>query len=180
MSKNSIKSTLLLTALLLCWMDRSEAGVWDTMDVGFRFGYPLERNDGDFWQYELYGAWRLPFSSTFRCGWRMETLLDVTLAQQDGEGDQGRKISTSGELLFHSPQGRWPLLAGLGVGVLAEEEVGDVDYAGPVFFIFNGGPSYWFSDKVSLGYRYHHESNGSIYDKNPSVNMHQLEVRISF
>jgi len=32
----------------------------------------------------------------------------------------------------------------------------------------------------SLEYGYHHKSNGSIYDKNPTLNMHPFELRIWF
>jgi hypothetical protein len=31
-----------------------------------------------------------------------------------------------------------------------------------------------------LGYRYSHMSNGSIYDKNPSLNLNMVELRFTF
>lgn len=147
---------------------------------GTRVGTTAGGNNGDFEQYDIFGSFKLPWGTDLGDGWQLETGLDVTLAIQDGEGESGGKGSVAGEVYFFSPARKVSLIAGLGVGLLEKEVYGEIDYAGPVFFLFNGGLNYWFNQSFSLGYRFHHESNGSIYDKNPSLNMHQLELRLHF
>lgn len=148
--------------------------------VGTRVGTTTGGNDGDFEQYELFAAFKLPWATEFSNSYQLETQAELIAGLQDGEEDQGGKFAGAFDLYLFSPGRKVSFMGGLGVGYLFEEELDDIDYAGPVFFLFHTGLNYWFSPSFSLGYRLLHESNGSLYDKNPGLNMHQLELRMHF
>ena len=148
--------------------------------VGGRVGTTTGGNDGDFEQYELFAAFKLPWAHEYTNRYQLETQAEFIAGLQDGEGENGGKLAGAFDLYLVSPTRKVSAMVGMGVGYMQEEQFGEVDYAGPVFFLFHTGLNYWFVPSFSLGYRYLHESNGSMYDKNPSLNMHQLEVRFHF
>lgn len=172
--------TVILTVFF--WMTSSNAEILDSgnFTLGARVGTTTGGNDGDFEQYELFGALKLPWATEFANRYQLETQAEVILGIQDGEGDTGGKFAGAFDLYLFSPGRKVSFMGGLGAGYRQEEELGDVDYSGPVFFLFHTGLNYWFSPTFSLGYRFHHESSGSLYDKNPSLNLHQLELRLHF
>jgi hypothetical protein len=147
---------------------------------GTRLATVLDDEDGDFQQYEIFGAWPLPWKSRFSSGWQLEPMLDLSVGVLDGEDETGGKFAAGVDLFWFSPDRVVSMVAGMGAGVMTQDVYGDVDFGGPVFFRFLAGLNYWLSPSFSVGYRYLHESNGSIYDKNPSLNMHQFEIRLHF
>ncbi len=171
---------LYLICLLPFFSGESFAKEEKNVNFGTRLATIVDDDDGDFKQYEIFGALQLPWMSHFSNGWQLEPMLDLSMGILDGEGETGGKFAAGVDLFWYSPDRVLSLMAGIGAGVMTEDVYGDVDFGGPVFFRFLAGLNYWLNPSFSLGYRYIHESNGSIYDKNPSLNMHQFEIRLHF
>ncbi|WP_136809318.1 acyloxyacyl hydrolase [Desulfosediminicola flagellatus] len=149
-------------------------------DVALGVRVATNIDDEDFTQYEVFGAVPLPWRSHLSNGWEFETMLDLSIGVMEAENDTGGKFTAAVDALFYSPDRTLSLVAAMGIGVMTREVYDGVDFAGPVFFRFQGGLNYWLNQSFSVGYRFLHESNGSMYDKNPSLNMHQFEMRVHF
>jgi hypothetical protein len=150
------------------------------LSLGTRVSFSEGSSDGDFNQYDIFTAYTLPWKTRLTNNWQVEPVLDLSLGILDGNDETGGKVSTTLDMFVYSPTRIFSLSTGLGVGVMTDDEFGDVDFGGPIFFIFRAGAYYWFNPKYSIGYRFQHESNGSIYSKNPSLNMHIIEFRMNF
>ncbi|MGB5233317.1 MAG: acyloxyacyl hydrolase [Desulfoprunum sp.] len=146
--------------------------------IGARFGTSFRGEDTD--QADIFVARKLPWGRDLSSGWNLGTAgeLDLSILQHDDEEVVAGSIST--DLILSSPGHRFFLLTGVGAGVLEDEILGDIDFGGPVFFLFHAGAGLRLTPWLSLGYRYSHMSNGSIYDKNPSLNLNMVELRFTF
>ena len=134
----------------------------------------------NFQQYEVFAAWGLPWQRSLRDGWELGSDVELSGAVLHGADETGAKAAGAVDLLLFSPQRHFSMLAGMGAGLQSREQYGDTDFGGPFYFLFQAGFSYWLTPSLSVGYRFHHESNGSIYSTNPSLNLHQIEVRFLF
>lgn len=153
----------------------AETGLYS---VGARYGSSFRGEDTD--QADFFVARKLPWGRDLSSGWNLGTAaeLDLSLLQHDDEEVVAGSLSA--DLILSSPKNRFYLLSGIGAGVLEDEVLGDIDYGGPVFFLFHAGAGLRLTPWLSLGYRYSHMSNGSIYDKNPSLNLNMVELRVTF
>ncbi|WP_419174133.1 acyloxyacyl hydrolase [Desulfosediminicola sp.] len=149
-------------------------------DYGARIAGSFREGKSGLTLYEVFAALPLPWVADFADDWQLSSALDLSLGLLDGKGERGGRIAAGVDAFLWSPGRKFSLTGGLGVGVMGQEVYGDIDFAGPIFFRGQVGLSYWFSSSISIGYRYYHESNGSIYDKNPSLNAHLGEVRLNF
>ncbi len=156
----------------------AEAAAAGRPDYGVRVGATFSGED--FQQYEVFGAFSLPWVKNFRDGWRLGSDVDLSAGVLHGAGDTGGKVAGAVDLLLFSPSRQFSMTAGFGAGLQSKEHFGDNDFGGPLYFLFQAGLSYWFTPSFSVGYRFHHESNGSIYDTNPSLNLHAIELRLTF
>lgn len=149
--------------------------------VGLRAGTSLRGED--IKQYDVFFARNLPWTKPLDSGWQLESAAELTMsvlqrdAEDEGDGFSG---SVSADLLLVSPKRLVSFNSGIGAGVLSDSTLGDYDFGGPVFFLFHAGAALHLTPRLTLGYRYSHQSNGKIYDNNPSLNLHQLELRFSF
>lgn len=159
--------------------NKSAFNLSDT-DYGVRIASSFRDGKTGLTLYEVFAAIPLPWNSDFSNQWQLNSALDLSLGILDGKGETGGRGAVGIDLFLLSPGGKVSLTSGLGVGLMGKETYGDVDFSGPVFFRFQAGASYWVTNAISLGYRYYHESNGSIYDKNPSLNAHLGELRLNF
>lgn len=150
------------------------------VDFGTRLGFTIFDDEEDFTQYTLFGSWevgeRIPISG----GWYLNPILELSGSLLEGSGDTGGKVATSYNLLLTSHKQRFAFIAGVGAGLLFDDTIGNSDFGGPLFFVFQGGATYRIHTSWSFGYRYYHESNFAIYDENPSLNYHQFELRYHF
>ena len=155
-----VSSSAILVVLLLSINSYAEVLDSGNFTVGARVGTTTGGNEGDFEQYELFAALKLPWAHEYSYRYQLETQAELIAGIQDGEGDNGGKLAAAFDLYLFSPTRKISLMGGLGVGYMQEEQLGDVDYSGPVFFLLHTGLNYWFTPSFSLCYRYHHESNG--------------------
>lgn len=149
-------------------------------DYGIRIAGSFRDGKSGLTLYELFAAIPLPWGTDFANSWRLSTAFDLSLGLLEGKGESGGRAAAGVDAFLWSPGRKLAFTSGLGVGVMGEEVYGDIDFAGPVFFRFQAGLGYWLTSALSIGGRYYHESNGSIYDKNPSLNAYLGELRFNF
>ncbi|MBB5349445.1 acyloxyacyl hydrolase [Desulfoprunum benzoelyticum] len=152
-----------------------KTGLYST---GARFGTSFRGEDTD--QADFFVARKLPWARNLSSGWNLGAAveLDLSILQHDDEEVVAGSVST--DLILSSPGHRFFLLTGVGAGVLEDEILGDINFGGPVFFLFHAGAGLRLTPWLSLGYRYSHMSNGGIYSRNPSLNLNMVELRFTF
>ncbi|MEJ2183077.1 MAG: acyloxyacyl hydrolase [Nitrospirota bacterium] len=137
-------------------------------------------NASHFSQYELFGAVRLPWS--FDLPWRMR--LDPALTLDVAALTDQRKVEylpSAGFGFFVFKEG-WPLAleAGYRVAYLTDEKFEEKDFGGPVQFLGHIGFDVFLFGRAGIGYRFEHMSNASIYEINPSLNLHMVGLFVFF
>lgn len=172
--------TFVLAFAFSIFFSSAEAADKKMYPFGIRISTTMDRDDIYFEQYEVFTSFELPWTSKFPNDWHFESMLDFGVAIIDGQGETGGKGAAVIDFFIYSPNRIVSLKTGIGAGVMSDDELGDADFGGPIFFRFNVGVNYWPTSNFSIGYGLYHESNGSIYTKNPSLNMHQLELRMHF
>lgn len=163
----------LLTAAPMTAMAEEEAP-----SIGLRAGTSLRGEDIN--QGDIFISQKLPWNWQLLPGWDLESSGELTLHALHNEEENGLSASISTDLNLTSPLPWLNLFAGVGAGAMEDSVLGDYDFGGPIFFLFHAGAGLQLTPQLSLSYRYAHQSNGHIYIKNPSLNVHQLELRYSF
>lgn len=146
--------------------------------VGARIGTSLRGED--ITQADLFLSRKLPWSWSVSPEWNLTTAGELTLSGLHRSDENGASMSISTDLFLTTPLPWLALSTGVGVGLMEDPALGDYDFGGPVFFLFHAGAAVHITPRLCLGYRYGHQSNGHIYENNPSLNLHQLELRWSF
>lgn len=147
-------------------------------NAGLRAGTSLRGED--IVQADVFVSRQLPWTKNFTCGWNLKSSAELALNILHNDEEDGLSASISTDLHLSSPQHRFFFFSGVGAGALEDPVLGDYDFGGPIFFLFHAGAGLQMTHSVSLTYRYAHQSNGHIYINNPSLNLHQLELRYFF
>ncbi len=167
--------TLLMVMLALCLAAPTAKA---STAIGLRSGLSLRGEE--IHQYDIHLTRDLPWTRGLASGWQLESSGELTANLLHREEEDGLSASLSLDLALLSPGRRFSLGSGVGAGLLEDSVLGEYDFGGPIFFLFHAGAKLQLHPRVSLGYRYSHQSNGHIYTKNPSLNLHQLELQFSF
>ncbi len=173
-------ASLILLVVTLCLISTAAGASTGFVSsaIGLRSGLSLRGEEIE--QYDIFFARELPWTRTHTSGWRLESSGELTASLLHREEEDGLSTSLSLDLSLLSPDRRFSLGSGGGAGLLEDYVLGEYDFGGPIFFLFHAGFRLQLHPRVSLGYRYSHQSNGHIYNKNPSLNLHQLELQFSF
>lgn len=171
-------SALILMSCLLSILVTALSAESDTYTTGFRLGTPI-LGEG-VGQNEIFVCRALPWSLQLASDWELRSRGELTLNALYQQEENGLSASLSTDLLLSSSRYPFVIFAGVGVGVLEDSVLGDYDFGGPVFFLSHAGVSLPLSSRLSVALRYSHQSNGHIYNKNPSLNLCQIEFRFSF
>ena len=153
-----------------------EIGLYST---GIRLGTSFRSDDID--QGDFFIARKLPWSWTLSPNWNLDSTGELALSVLQGDDEEIMAGSISTDLFMSSTQHMLFFFTGVGAGAMEDEGVlGDIDFGGPVFFLFHAGAGLRLTPWLSLSYRYAHQSNGHIYEKNPSLNLNMVELRYHF
>lgn len=146
--------------------------------AGMRVGDSI--NGEEIEQYDIFVARKLPWSRQLSSGWNLGTLCEFSVNVLNRDEEDGLSASISTDLLLTSPQHKVVYFAGVGAGAMEDSVLGDYDFGGALFFLSHAGVRLPLSSIFSVAVRLSHQSNGSIYDKNPSLNLAQIELRFTF
>lgn len=188
MLPSHIISVLCLTVgLMMVFQGPGHTKEIELISIGTRVGInsetlgipPTEKED--FEQYDVFAVIGLPWSWEFPSGWEIRWRLNATAGALRAAGDTGFITELSPGLSFTKPS--WNLTFDLGGGwaYLSDYKFGKQDIGGPFQIIGHGGLTYHLPWHVSIGWRFHHMSDATIYGTdNRGVDLHMLELSYRF
>ena len=171
---------LILLLLILFSPQPGRADEADWIAMGFRAGLSATDGNEDFEQYEMFGVYGLPWSWVLTPGWSLSTTINLSAGALRGGGDTGFIGSTGPSITLSMVQDRIFLDGGISGALLSEHKFGKENFGGPIQFISHVGLHFKLSAHLSLGYRFQHMSNASIYNRNPGLELHMLELSYYF
>ena len=69
---------------------------------------------------------------------------------------------------------------GINPTIISKHKFGDENLGGPFQFTSHIGLNIIFSNQIHIGYRLQHMSNGVLYEHNPGLNTHMIELGYRF
>jgi hypothetical protein len=175
--------TIWLILLLLLSIFSPQAGSAEETDwiaVGFRAGLSATHRNEDFKQYEVFATYGLPWSWGLAPGWFLSTRINLSAGALRGGGETGFIGSVGPSIALSMARGLILLDGGISAALLSEHQFGREDFGGPIQFVSHVGISFKPGDNLGVGYRFQHMSNASIYNQNPGLELHLLELSYFF
>ena len=148
--------------------------------IGLRGGINDNRNDENFEQYEGFTTWNLPWSWQWDSGWALGTYLEANAGVLTADGESAFVGSIGPGLYISGLKEMVEISMGINPTVISKHKFGDENLGGPIQFTSHIGLNFIFKHHYSIGYRLQHMSNGVLYEHNPGVNMHMIEVGYRF
>lgn len=154
------------------------ADALDLVGVGARGGFDAGE-DEDFEQYEGYATFALPWRWDWPSGWGLYTTLSPSIGALDGPGKTAAIASLDPQLVLSLPEGWVEVAGGIAPTLITKHRFRGTNLGGAVQFISHIGMRIRVGDSFSIGYRFQHMSNASIYNSNPGLNMHMFQLSYS-
>jgi hypothetical protein len=148
--------------------------------IGLRGGVNDSRNDEDFEQYEAFTTWNLPWSRQWDSGWTLGTYLEANAGVLSGGGTSAFVGSIGPGLYIRGLENIVEISMGINPTIISKHKFGDENLGGPIEFTSHVGINFFFAIHYSIGYRLQHMSNAVLYEHNPGLNMHMIEVDYRF
>lgn len=165
-----------LSALVVLGVGAVDAKAQGRWQAGGRLGFDDGRNDEDFSQAEVFAAYLLPLSSVRDRSLSFAISLEGSAGVISGGSTEGFVGAAGPGLAVGAWDDRLLLKAGVSPTVISQDQFGDEDLGGPVQFTSHIGLALRVHRRLSVGYRFQHMSNAGLYDHNPGLNLHMLEV----
>jgi len=178
----NIPSCLIITILLVFVFALPKMGVAADSNwaVGVRGGGSWTDNRKNFRQYDVFAVYRLPWSYNLSSAVLISTRLEGTAGVLTRAGKTAFAGSLGPDIAMEFFKGRVSLGGGASVAALSEHSFGDQSLGGWFQFISHVGVNFRLTENLGIGYHFQHMSNSCIYDKNPGLDMHMLELRWGF
>jgi len=152
--------------------------VWRS--IGVRGGVNDHINDEDFKQYEGFSTWKLPWSRQWDSGWTLGTYLEANAGVLRGGGQSGFVGSIGPGIYFTGFNEKLDISMGINPAIISKHKYGDENLGGSIQFTSHIGIGLNFTRHLSLGYRLQHMSNAVLYQSNPGLNTHMIEISYRF
>ena len=152
--------------------------VWQS--IGLRGGINDHRNDEDFEQYEGFAIWSLPWSHHWDLGWKLGTYLEANAGVLTGGGTSAFVGSIGPGIYMAGMEEIVEIVLGINPTIISKHKFGDENLGGPIQFTSHIGLNFIFADHFQIGYRLQHMSNAIIYEHNPGLNTHMVELGYRF
>jgi hypothetical protein len=156
------------------------AGELNRWQAGGRLGFDDGRNDEDFNQLEVFVSHLLPLSLGGDTPLSFAVSLEGSAGVISGGSTEGFVGAVGPGLAVGFWDDRLLLKAGVSPTIISKDNYGEEDLGGPVQFTSHIGLAAKVYSGLSVGYRLQHMSNAGLYDKNPGLNLHMLEVSWRF
>ena len=69
---------------------------------------------------------------------------------------------------------------GINPTIISKHKFGDENLGGPIEFTSHIGIALYFTQHFAIGYRLQHMSNAVLYEHNPGLNIHMIEMSYRF
>jgi hypothetical protein len=169
---------LLLLSIFSPQADSAEEVEWTA--VGFRAGISATDGSEDFTQYEAFSTFRLPWSWKPAAGWFLSTNVHLSAGALRGGGKTGFIGSVGPGVALSMVDGLISLDGGISAAFLSRHQFGRENFGGPIQFVSHVGLNFKLGDNLGVGYRFQHMSNASIYNRNPGLDLHVLQLSYFF
>ena len=148
--------------------------------AGARLGFDDGRNDEDFNQAEVFFVRLWPLPSGEASSVSVAISLEGSAGVISGGSTEGFVAAMGPGLALSFWDDRLLLKAGVSPTVISQDNYGDEDLGGVVQFTSHINLAARVYEGLNVGYRLQHMSNAGLYDKNPGVNLHMIEVSWRF
>ncbi len=160
----------------------SPLGTAPAAEVGFGYGRETH-SETQLEQYEIFDRHPLPYTAQWGDIFKLSTAVEFGAAlihyYGPDEAVTGRFSATP--MVILSPHNKINIIAGIGAGfMVGQTEFGEHDLSGPFLFTGKVGLQILLGESWGIEYTFFHQSNGSIYDSNDSLNMNELAVTFRF
>ena len=171
---------MVLLVLSIFSPQTSRADETDWIAVGFRAGLSATDGNEDFEQYEVFASHGLPWSWQLTQGWFVSTRINLSAGALRGGGTTGFIGSVGPSVALSMVNGLILLDGGISAALLSKHKFGRENFGGPIQFVSHVGISFKLGANLGVGYRFQHMSNASIYNRNPGLELHMLELSYFF
>jgi hypothetical protein len=149
--------------------------------MGARTGIMMSGSmDTTFNLYEAIGSFRLPWSHQWDSGWLLTSEVEITAGNLRAAQDNGFLASAGPAIAVAIPQYWMSFVLGVRAVYLNDYQFGGEDFGGNFSFVEELGVEFKVYSGLNAGYRFYHQSNAGIYENNPGLEMHILELRYRF
>ena len=157
------------------------------LSVGIRGGASIpgtsilgRQEDEHFQQYEVVGTLGLPWSWYTESGWGLTTQVMGTLGALTSSGETAFLTTLVPGFAFGPRDSLFSLDIGVGGSLQSRDQFGSQYMGGPFHIAFTAGVRIPIYGPFGLGYRFHHLSDGGIYNDAKGVDTHMLELTYRF
>jgi hypothetical protein len=113
-------------------------------------------------------------------GWVLGTYLEANAGVLSGGGTSAFVGSVGPGLYISGLKDMVEISMGLNPTIISKHKFGDENLGGPIQFTSHIGLKLILTNRYSIGYRLQHMSNGVLYEHNPGLNIHMIEVGYRF
>ena len=165
----------------------SRASDFELLSVGVRTNFSQARVLGQeqpesFREYDLVTTTRLPWEEQWGSGWEVGARLMASAGVLRGKTDKaGLVVSAIPLLAFARQDGRFTLDLGAGLALLGKPAYAHQDFGGALQFALTVGLSVPLYERIGVGYRFLHYSDGGAYGhEKTGVDFHMIELTYRF
>jgi len=148
--------------------------------IGLRGGMNDHRNNEDFNQYEGFATWKLPWLWQWNSGWTLGSYFEANAGLLRGGGESAFVGSIGPGIYFTGFKEIIYISMGINPTIISKHKFGDENLGGPIQFTSHIGLNFIFTNHYSIGYRLQHMSNAVLYESNPGLNLHMIELGYRF
>lgn len=151
--------------------------------IGGRFGTNSGTDkDGSLDRVDVFWNWRTPWAWEFTEGWDVGARLEASIGALRGQGQTGAMGTFVPRLAIGDTDNVVTFDGGVGLALFSRWQFGTVeDFGGPLQFILDAGLNFRVYERLGVGYRFQHWSDGSFWGTdNRGVDMHMLEFTYRF
>lgn len=161
--------------------DATETG-WN--EAGMRVGFQEGTRHEYFRQLDLFAVYALPWEWRSSSGWGVTANVEISATALQG-GDVVAFMASVGPGISLNKSGKGLALdLGINIDILDRCKFVKQDFGGNVLFGAYMGLSYLFKNRIKVGYRIVHISNGKIFypngTPNPGLDSHVIGVSWNF
>ncbi len=140
---------------------------------------PTEKED--FEHIAIFGAMSFPKRYTYDSGWEIRFRMNGSAGVLHSSGDLGFIATLVPGIVFWYPEWNISINGGPGLAYVSREKYGDQDLGGPIQIVGQGGLTYYVTDHIGIGWRFHHISDAGMWGSdNRGVDVNLFELTYKF
>jgi len=158
----------------------------DLLSVGVRMRVGEQKVLGvqqpvSFQAYDVTATIRLPWQQPLSSEWSLGARLLASAGVLQAADKTAGVVSLIPLLALDRPDGRFTLDLGAGLGLLGRHRYAEQDLGGPLQFALTLGVAVPLYERIAVGYRFVHYSDGRAYGRNTiGADFHMVELIYRF